>query len=423
MSSLPLSICIPTYNRARLLDATLTHLHDLHGLFSEIVISDNASTDDTPQVVARWQSRLGSCRYYRQPENRGALHNIFVSLSLATEDFSFVLSDDDRLIADGIVAAVSEMAADADCVAVYGGYERWDAALQVRLAVLSPHAPGRYGKDDWLALAQNTYQLTFPVLRRTVFQRHCFLDDTTLGLWRLIAQLLNHGAVRLIPQSLYRHADTAGRLEQQSHQPWYHDHLRSDWELYVASIGRLGAAAMAEFVAARTAPVYVAGQDYARERDLPLLERTFLMRHLAYREGDAATGAEARATAWETDRLIAAVIMQLADQLTADPGLRRVFVEQGRMNIVGMLEAVRRRLPDVEIVPVAPEQIAALDHRAGDLLLVEYWETLTELDGRGQTTPRRRIAVGDLIGRMRLRAGVPSPMLRGPDGSYHFSFR
>ena len=49
-----LSICVPTYNRSRYLASLLEGLVAQIGDFPhpfELVISDNASTDDTPAVV------------------------------------------------------------------------------------------------------------------------------------------------------------------------------------------------------------------------------------------------------------------------------------------------------------------------------------------------------------------------------------
>jgi len=50
MAQPDLSICIPTYNRAAILADTLAHLEFLNDfpLTTEVVVSDNASPDDTP---------------------------------------------------------------------------------------------------------------------------------------------------------------------------------------------------------------------------------------------------------------------------------------------------------------------------------------------------------------------------------------
>src|SRR5277367_4768972 len=125
-----LSICIPTYNRARLLHRTLEHLAECPDAFREIIVSDNASDDGTRDVVAAWQPRFSRFRYARQAANLGVFRNIYAATALATADFTFVLSDDDALIPAALDEAVATLLADTDCVAVYGGYERCDAELK-----------------------------------------------------------------------------------------------------------------------------------------------------------------------------------------------------------------------------------------------------------------------------------------------------
>jgi hypothetical protein len=51
-----LSLCIPTYNRARKLDRLLHQLREIIATSQfresvEVIISDNASTDDTKEVI------------------------------------------------------------------------------------------------------------------------------------------------------------------------------------------------------------------------------------------------------------------------------------------------------------------------------------------------------------------------------------
>ena len=54
MTDVTLSICIPTYNRAAFLDYSLSNLAAARFPFPiEIVISDNASTDETPAQASQ----------------------------------------------------------------------------------------------------------------------------------------------------------------------------------------------------------------------------------------------------------------------------------------------------------------------------------------------------------------------------------
>lgn len=63
-----LSLCIPTYNRAEVLDDTLNKLFsnpEFNEELIEVIVSDNCSTDNTAEVVAKFPLVL----YYRNDEN------------------------------------------------------------------------------------------------------------------------------------------------------------------------------------------------------------------------------------------------------------------------------------------------------------------------------------------------------------------
>ena len=67
-----LSICIPTYNRAEYLAKSLDSLICLPEFNTsevEVVISDNASTDNTQEIVKIYTDRYNTIHYYRNEEN------------------------------------------------------------------------------------------------------------------------------------------------------------------------------------------------------------------------------------------------------------------------------------------------------------------------------------------------------------------
>ncbi len=73
MSEKPLlSICIPTYNRAEYLAKsldTLVCLPEFNSSEVEVVISDNASTDNTQEVAKKYLDQYSNIHYYRNDEN------------------------------------------------------------------------------------------------------------------------------------------------------------------------------------------------------------------------------------------------------------------------------------------------------------------------------------------------------------------
>ena len=90
-----LSICLSTFNRARYLDCLLqdlvTHIGEL-GCTYELLIGDNASEDQTPEVVRRYESQL-AMRYIRRPQNVGPERNRSQLLGAAKGRYVVFLAD------------------------------------------------------------------------------------------------------------------------------------------------------------------------------------------------------------------------------------------------------------------------------------------------------------------------------------------
>ena len=99
-----LSLCIPTYNRAALLGQSLGAIFSQIGpedaAWVEVLILDNASTDDTPAVVTQAQTDFPyiPAHALRNPENIGPDRNFLKAIGLARGRFVYLISDDDVLL-------------------------------------------------------------------------------------------------------------------------------------------------------------------------------------------------------------------------------------------------------------------------------------------------------------------------------------
>ena len=95
-----LSICIPTYNRARYLkqclDNIVCQLKDEKTTdLVEVVISDDASQDDTQELAKKYQARFNNIKYFRNEKNLGMTGNIINSVLKATGKYCWSIGDDD----------------------------------------------------------------------------------------------------------------------------------------------------------------------------------------------------------------------------------------------------------------------------------------------------------------------------------------
>lgn len=89
-----LTICIPTYNRSKLLNVALTKLIDVvkaHQI--QLLVSDDGSTDDTGEVVATHQQTYPHLTYYRQPHNVGYDRNVASCYEQVDSIYVWILGD------------------------------------------------------------------------------------------------------------------------------------------------------------------------------------------------------------------------------------------------------------------------------------------------------------------------------------------
>lgn len=95
-----LTIAIPTYNRANLLDQQLEWLSGAIQGFEnecEILVSDNCSTDNTQDIIQKWQNKLSNFTFVnnRHSQNLGAIKNITYCLSSPNTKYVWAIGDDD----------------------------------------------------------------------------------------------------------------------------------------------------------------------------------------------------------------------------------------------------------------------------------------------------------------------------------------
>lgn len=105
-----LTIAIPTYNRAGYLDLCLARIGEELDCMSadksrlvKIIVSNNASTDWTAQVIEKYRSiKAGDFEWVQNSENIGADRNIAQCYALAATPYVWVFGDDDVILTGGL---------------------------------------------------------------------------------------------------------------------------------------------------------------------------------------------------------------------------------------------------------------------------------------------------------------------------------
>lgn len=111
MSNITLSIVIPTYNRAELLDyllASITNDFLLWPSDLELVVIDNASTDQTSAVVSKFTGRNALIKYFVNEKNIGMDGNLSACFDKASGKYFWQIGDDE-IMYRGTVQFVLEL--------------------------------------------------------------------------------------------------------------------------------------------------------------------------------------------------------------------------------------------------------------------------------------------------------------------------
>lgn len=195
--SLPLvSICIPAYNAARFIAATLESALAQDYPLTEVIVSDDGSTDGTPEMVARYTGR--GVRLVRQPRNLGRYANANVAIRTSRGTYICKLDADDLLEPHYVSSLLAVMArrprlAFAHCacrlIDVDGnflGYER-----SIRGSFI------RAGLAEWPRYVLGPRAVNIVMLRRQAFDAVGGYDERFRysGDWKMHRDLLAIGDV------------------------------------------------------------------------------------------------------------------------------------------------------------------------------------------------------------------------------------
>lgn len=90
-----ISVVTPSYNQAVYLERTLKSVLDQNYSRLEYIVQDGGSTDDTTQILQRFQDRLA---HWESTKDRGQSHAINLGFSHATGDILAYLNSDDLLL-------------------------------------------------------------------------------------------------------------------------------------------------------------------------------------------------------------------------------------------------------------------------------------------------------------------------------------
>lgn len=109
-----LSICIPTFNRSQFLKICLANLEkQIISNQIEVIVIDNASSDNTIDVVTSFESKIPNLKYFKNDINLGYTGNQIKCYEYSTGLYTAFLSDDDVYL-DGLVKVLLDLISSND---------------------------------------------------------------------------------------------------------------------------------------------------------------------------------------------------------------------------------------------------------------------------------------------------------------------
>lgn len=140
------SILIPSYNQEEVIEQTLqSSLSQTYGNI-EIIISDDGSTDLTPQILKKWQQRYPQkLKVFLHKENLGVTKNHTRGLLECTGEFITFLDGDDIFLPEKIEKQLAFMLETPDCTISYHDVDIFDSLTGKRMFKWSKRFGTRQG--------------------------------------------------------------------------------------------------------------------------------------------------------------------------------------------------------------------------------------------------------------------------------------
>jgi glycosyltransferase involved in cell wall biosynthesis len=204
-----LSIGLPVYNGERYLSESIEALLGQSYEDFELIISDNASTDDTPSICRRYEKQDARIRYIRQPRNIGLVpnHN-FVADQAQGELFKWA-AHDDLYAQDLLERCVEALDEHPQVVFAHSWSALVDSSGNATKLIKYPEgtasscAPERFRS----MLFDGKYDYGYAVIRTDVLRRVRPHDSYHYADKTIVAELALHGQFHQVEGWLYFRRD------------------------------------------------------------------------------------------------------------------------------------------------------------------------------------------------------------------------
>jgi hypothetical protein len=371
------SIVLATHNRREWLRLAMDSVLAQSYPDLELVVMDDGSTDETPELLAEYSRRYPPERFrFSRHENMGQARTLNRGYEMARGEILGYLSDDDLLAGDAVARLVTELR-DPEVVAVYPGYRMIDETGKIVDTV----RPVEYSPLEAFRL-HDTIIGPGGLVRREALESTGGWDPSLhwmgdLMLWMGVGRA---GRVVLVPEPLASWRRHPAGITLQTSLQRAREHLRLA-ELGASLLDLPSDATAIRAEALRNACVIGAffGGDPGDGSSAPHFMAIDLQRPeisaLAAGVGPEAVLDESAAEAARLWRELAGLVVEVAETRARQRGPDEHRLLSAPSQSAGV-EAASERLRGVGVLPVGPDAVVEdLSHRAVQTAL---WESAFE---------------------------------------------
>ena len=211
------SVVIPCFNYGRFLDGAVASVVGQRGVDVEVIIVDDASTDDSAEVADALAAREPAVQVLRNATNQGHVRTFNNGYARATGEFIVRLDADDLLTPGSLARAVALFDAFPEVGLVYGHPRHFEEPEPPAAQTGRPSWTVWHGRD-WLAercrTAVNCITTPEAIVRASVMRdigplstRLRFAQD--MEMWLRVSAVADVGRVNGVDQALHRDHPTS----------------------------------------------------------------------------------------------------------------------------------------------------------------------------------------------------------------------
>lgn len=236
MSHVTITLAMPVFNGAEFLPAAIASIEQQTFQHYRVIVSDNASTDETESICRAWAERDDRVVYIRQEENIGAAPNFNVLFEHAEGPYFKWVAHDDILAPTFLETCIGQLEANPEAVLCHTLVQYIDESGR---PYDTYRRPGRFGDDHQPTRFRDAVKFhpcfdVFGVIRTAALAETDLIGRYSHGDGVLLAHLVLKGPFILVDEELFlsrQHKRQSGEIlranrDRRAYAEWFDPNAR-----------------------------------------------------------------------------------------------------------------------------------------------------------------------------------------------------